>query len=260
MSTASTVPERFKCWIDAEDDEAGVASYRRAFAAIWLLYDVIDLVWGMTERSRIWFPHPRSPGLLALQSVLIASGVMLLAGRRVWEFGMIAAAARAIEALTFFPLNDFFFASVVYLLLAHAEGGPFARGKRPKWVRQALVVQLAFIYVATGVLKLNPDWLGGGHLFVRTQYLARSHGWPYPLFVEKALASLSVDAWLAKLGVAAELTLGTVLLAGRPYWLAAMLVIGIHTFGAATTNVWFFSASMVAGVLLLLRRRPEATL
>jgi hypothetical protein len=254
MSSATTVPDRFRRWIDAQEDDRGVAEFRRAFAAVWLLYDVIDLVWGMTERARIWFPHSRSGGLVVLQSTLVVSGVMLLLGKRIWGFGMIAAAARAIEALRFFGLNDFFYGSVVYLLLAHSDGGPFAKGKRPKWVHDALVVQLGFIYLATGILKLNPDWLDGGHLFVRTQYLARSHGWPYPAPIAQAFSSLSVDAWLARVGVAAELTLGVVMLARRPYWLAATLAIGVHTFGAVTTNVWFFSASMVAGVLLLLPR------
>ncbi len=103
----------------------------------------------MTERARNWFPHPRSPGLVALQIVLVASGVMLFAGRRVWEAGMVAGAARAAEAFVFFPLNDFFFVSVVCVLLAHSNGGPFERARRPRWVHDALLVQLAWIYVAT---------------------------------------------------------------------------------------------------------------
>jgi hypothetical protein len=162
--------------------------------------------------------------------------------------------ARTYEAFEFFSLNDFFFASVVYLLLAHSRGGPFERGRAPRWVRDALLAQLGWIYLATGLLKLNPDWLDGGQLFVRSQYLWTSHGWPYPAFVERALACIQVDAWLSKVGVAAELTLGVLLLARGPYWLAVALVVGVHTVGAAITNVWFFSASMVAGVVLLLPR------
>jgi hypothetical protein len=269
VSSASTVPERFATWLEAEDDGALVL-FRRVFAGLWLAYDAIDIVWGMTERSRMWFPHPRSPDLLALQAVLVASGAMLALGRRVWVFGMIAAAARVAEAFAFFPLNDFFFVSVVYLLLAHSEGGPFARrdagdpggaGSRTDvaraWPRDVLIIQLGWIYLATGLLKLNPDWLDGGHIFVRTQYLWTSHGWPYPAPMEKALSSLAVDAWLAKLGASFELGLGVVLMVRRPYWLAAGLVIGIHAVGALLTNVWFFSASMIAGVLILLPRAPR---
>lgn len=256
MNLASIALDRFKRWVDAPDDGAGVDVFRRVLAAIWLVYDIIDVTWGMTERSRVWFPHPRTPGLVVVQLVLIASCAVLLTGRAVWVSGMIATGARAFEAMFYFPLNDFFFASVMYLLLAHSKGGPFARGQRPKWVRDTLIAQLGFIYLATGLLKLNPDWLSGGHLFVRTQYLARSHGWPYPLVFENALSSLAVDKWLATIGAAAELTLGAILLLRGPYWIAAMLSVSIHAFGAVTTNVWFFSASMVAGVLLLVPRAP----
>jgi hypothetical protein len=260
MSTGTNALERFERWLDADDDSPALANFRRVFAAIWLAYDVIDLGWGMTERARVWFPHDRTPGLVALQALLVVSGAVLATGRYVWASGMVAALARGAEAFVFFPLNDFFFASVVYLLLAHSSGGPFegdgpgAARRRPKWVRDALIVQLGWIYVATGVLKLNPDWLDGGQLFVRTQYLATSHGWPYPATLERALRSLSFDATLSKVGAASEIVLGVAMFARRPYWVAVALAIGVHAFGAFITNVWFFPASMAAGVILLLPR------
>jgi hypothetical protein len=257
MRQASIALDRFQRWIDAQDTGASLATYRRVFATIWLVYDLIDLALGMTERSRIWFPHPRDPHLFELQAVLVGSGAMLVLGKGVWAFGVLAAAARTTEALRFFALNDFFFGSVVYLLLAHSDGGPFAKGLRPKWVRDALLLELGYVYLATGVLKLNPDWLSGGHLFVRTQYLAYGQAWPYPHAIEHLLSLRAVDAWLAALGAALELTLGAVIFARRPYWLAAALVVGIHAFGALITNVWFFSASMATGVLILFPRRSS---
>ena len=180
----------------------------------------------MTERARVWFPHDRDLGLLAVQIVLVLSGVSLALGRQVWASGMIAAVARAVEAFVFFSLNDFFFVSVVYLLLAHSDGGPFARGaarggRHPRWVRDALILQLGWIYVATGVLKLNPDWLDGGQIFVRTQYLATSHGWPYPEALSRAFSSLAFDAKLSMVGAASEIALGGLMFARGPYWLAA---------------------------------------
>ncbi|MGH7272830.1 MAG: HTTM domain-containing protein, partial [Polyangiaceae bacterium] len=208
----------------------------------------------MTERSINWFPHARSPGLCAAQAALIVSGLILLSGRWIWAAGIAATAARATEALVYFPLNDFFFCSVVTLLLAHSAGGPFASNRRPMWVRHALLAQFGATYIATAILKLNPDWLSGGHLFVRSQYLLLSRGWPYPAWLEASLASLSADAFASKMAIAAELTLGGVLLARRPYWLGVVLVLGLHAVGTFMTNVWFFSATMVAGVLLLLPR------
>lgn len=263
MSSTSPALDRARravaAWIDAEDAGAALPLFRRIFAGIWVVYDVVDLVWGMTERSRIWFPHEREPGLFALQAVLVLAGAVLASGRFVWIAGIVAALARGAEAFEYFALNDFFFVSVVYLFLAHSDGGPFQRARRPRWVRDALVFQLGWVYVATGALKLNPDWLDGGQLFVRSQYLWNGQNWPYPAFVERALASVPVDAKLSLLGAGSELLLGAVLLARRPYALAVALAIGVHAFGALVTNVWFFSASMIAGVAVLMPRAPAKT-
>src|ERR1700722_15401563 len=199
MSAASTALERFERWLDAQDDGLAVASFRRGFAAIWGVYDVIDLAWGMTAGSRVWVPRARSSGPLALQVVLVASGAMLGIGRYVWASGMVAAVARGAEAFLFFPLNDFFFASVLYLLLAHSDGGPFAHEssahgpsahledadarrhdrRGPRWVRDALIFQLGWIYLATGVLKMHPDWLERRQRFVRTPHAATTHAQAY---------------------------------------------------------------------------------
>jgi hypothetical protein len=182
---------------------------------------------------------------------------MMLAGRRIWISALIAAAARAAEGFVVFPLNDFFFVSIIDVYLAHSDGGPLRTGARPKWVRDALLVQLGWVYLATAILKLSPDWLGGGHLFVRVQYLARSHDWPYPPRLLALLGSLAVDAALAKVAVVLEFALSALLFARRPYWLGAALALCLHGFGALVTNVWFFSASMLAAVLILLPRRAR---
>jgi hypothetical protein len=254
MSGASLAVKRFERWIEAQDEDRSLATFRKVFAAIWLLYDTVDLGWGMTERERIWLPHAREPYLIGLQVVLLASGTMMLAGRRLWVSAMIAATARAAEALTVFPLNDFFFVSIVDIYLAHSDGGPLRTGARPKWVRDSLLVQLGWVYLATAILKMSPDWLDGGHLFVRVHYLSHSHGWPYPRRLLTLLGSLAVDAALAKVAVALEVALSAVLFARRPYWLGAALALALHGFGALVTNVWFFSASMLAAVLILVPR------
>lgn len=262
---AALALDPFRRWVDARNAGAPVVAFRRVFAAIWLSYDLIDVVWGMTERSRMWFPHARESGLVVLQLILVGCGAMLALGRGVWTFGMAAAAARAIEARVFFPLNDFYFVAVMYLLLAHSDGGPFSacrdeggRPLRPKWVHDVLLAELAWIYLATAALKLNPDWLGGSHLFVRTQYLTLGHGWPYPPPIARALASLAVDAALARIGVVLEIALACILAARGRYWVGVSIAVAIHAVGALLTNVWFFSASMIAAVALLLPRTPVA--
>jgi hypothetical protein len=228
------------------------------FAAIWVVYDTVDLAAGTTERAALWLPHPRNTDLMALQLLLVVSGTALALGAWVWIAGMTAAAARAYEALAYFPLNDFYFVSVVALLLAHSEGGPFGPRRPPRWVRDALLVELAWVYAWTAILKLSPDWLDGGHLFVRTQYLASGAAWPYPAAVLLAFAQLRVDAAMACLGVAAELTLAFVVLRRAPYWLAVGLALAIHGFGTLVTNVWFFSATMIAAIALAVPRSEGA--
>jgi Vitamin K-dependent gamma-carboxylase len=259
VKKTSTALERFARWLDAEDSDDAVGRYRRFFAALWAVYDALDLSCGFTERSRNWFPHERSLDLALLQGSLVVIGIMLFRGKRVWPFGMLACAARTVEALGFFRLNDFCFGSIVYALLAHSDGGPFASGRRPKWVREALRLQIAWVYLATAFLKLSPAWLGGGHLFVRTQYLARAMAWPYPAPLARALAHLAFDAVLAQMGAVLEFALGAVLIAGGPYWLGVGLGIAIHSFGALLANIWFFSATMVATVVLVLPRREAGS-
>lgn len=254
MSLPSSVRNRVFSWLDREDRDDSVARFRRIFTGLWLVYDLMDLLLGATEHARNWFPHSLSTGLLAIQLGLVMCGVQLLRDRRVYAFAMIASGLRLLEGLTFFNLNDFYFYSITMLLLAHGDGGPFEQSRRPLWVRHALLVELGWIYFATALLKMHPDWLGGGHLYVRTEYLERALGWPYPSPLRGAFQSLAVDAALARLAIGAELLLAFVLWARRPYWLGVLLAVGIHTFGALVTNVWFFSASMIAAVALLLPR------
>ncbi len=259
MSAASTarepIADRFAAWLAREDESDALPRFRRLFAAIWLLYDLTDLAIGATEHSRIWTPHARDPVLMAVQVGLIVAGIQLVRGQRVWAFGMLAAGLRLMEAVGYFSLNDYYMVAVVWVVLAHCEGGPFSSDRRPKWVRDVLIFQIAWIYFATAIMKLNPDWLGGGHIFVRTEYLARSLDWPYPHFVRQMFASLAIDSALAAFAVVAELTLAVVLLLRRPYWLGVLLVVGIHMFGTLVTNVWFFSATMIMAVVVLLRAK-----
>jgi hypothetical protein len=254
VSSLSSVRDRIEGWLGREDRDRSVARFRRVFAGIWVVYDSIDLLLGATEHARNWFPHPRETGLIAIQLALVVCGVQLLRERRTYAFAMIAAALRLLEGLAFFNLNDFYFYSITMLLLAHGDGGPFEQGKRPLWVRHALLVELGWIYFATALMKMNPDWMGGGHLYVRTEYLSRALGWPYPTPLRAAFQSLAVDAVLARLAIAAELALALVLWARRPYWLGVLLVVCIHAFGTIVTNVWFFSASTITAVVLLLPR------
>lgn len=242
-------------WLSAEDETDAVARFRRVFCAIVLVDDVVDVTLGATEYEGDWFPHVRNTELLLLQLGLIACGVALVLGRWVYVAGVASAVLRFWQA-RLFALNDFHFFAVMTFLLAHGNGAPFRAGpKRPRWVRDVLLVQLAFVYLATAWLKLGPAWLAGDGIFVRTTYLHEAFHWPYPGFVARLLASKAVDAWLARGAVVAEFALAITLLRRKPYGLAVALAIGIHAFGSLATNVWFFSAVMVGSVVTLMPRR-----
>jgi hypothetical protein len=207
--------------------------------------------------------------MLFLQLGLIATGVLLVLGQYVYFAGIACAGLRYWQT-RIFGLNDFHFFAVMTFLIAHGEGGPFRSGRRqdalgrpiapknPKWVRDVLLAQLAFVYAATAWLKLGPAWIAGNGIFVRTTYLKEAIHWPYPGFVASVLGSKAADAWLARAAVLSELALAVTIVRRKPYWLAVALAVGIHAFGAFATNVWFFSAVMVASVVLLVPRERAA--
>jgi hypothetical protein len=244
-------------YLAQQDEDGSVRRARRAFAGVWLVYDVVDSLTGAIEHARDFLPHPPSFALALAHVVLIACGVQLVRDKHPFAYGLLAAGARLLET-TQYGLNDFFYYAVLMLLMAHGDGGPFETRKRPLWVRHALLAELAWIYFATAALKLNADWLGGGQLFARAEYLVVAFDWPYPSFVRHALGSMRICSLLAWAGVGAELALAFVLAARRPYRLGVMLVAGIHGFAMAVTNVWFFSVSNVVLVALLLPRRSPA--
>jgi hypothetical protein len=244
-------------YLARQDEDGSVRRTRRAFAGVWLVYDLVDSLAGAVEHARDFLPHPPSFTLAVAHVALIVCGIQLVRDRRPFVYGLLAAGARLVET-TQYGLNDFFYYATLMLLMAHGDGGPFETGKRPLWVRHALLAELAWIYLSTALLKLNADWLGGGQLFARAEYLVIAFDWPYPSFVRAALGSMRVCSILAWAGVGAELLLALVLAARRPYWLGILLVAAIHGFAMAVTNVWFFSVSNVVVVALLLPRRSPA--
>jgi hypothetical protein len=241
-------------YLARQDEDGAVRIARRWFAGLWLVYDLIDSLAGGIEHAREWMPHPPSLTLAVVHAVLLACGVQLVRDRSPFVYGLISAGARLVETSQY-GLNDFYYYALLMLLMAHGDGGPFETGKKPLWVRHALLAQLAWIYFATAVLKLNADWLGGGQLLARTEYLVLGFDWPFPSFVRHALQSTRFCAVLSSMAVGAELLLAFVLAARRPYWLGVLLVTGIHGFAMVMTNVWFFSVSNIVAVTLLLPRR-----
>ena len=206
MSAATTALDRFERWLDAEDDGEAVATFRRVFAAIWVVYDVIDLALGDDRAlARLVPARPRSQarrppgGARCERRRPRARPVRLGLGhdrRRGARRPRPSSSSRSTTSSSRRSCTCSWRTRRGVRL--PGDVARRASGRRPRWVRDALIVQFGWIYVATGVLKLNPDWLDGGQLFVRTQYLAISHGWPYPEALSRAFTSLAFDAKLSE--------------------------------------------------------------
>jgi hypothetical protein len=232
-------------------------SFRLAFAGIWLVYDVFDLTGSGTAQINDWSSAAAPAGLVELQTGLIACelALLLLGGRWILPVGALAAVLRALEWDTYLRLNDFAYFIVTMAIVANTRGeGLLPRRSSspnaplvPAWPRDVLLWQAGWMYLATGVLKLNPSWLSGGHLWVRFQYLA-ALGWPYPGLVRRCTESLGCDRVLSLFGVLGELTLAGLLLFRPQRRLALPVAIAVHGFAMVMTNVWFFGPSLIAEV------------
>ncbi len=257
---ASAAADRFRTWVERDGPARPVAWFRMAFALVWLAYDVLDLWLSGTAHIHNWLRVEAPTGLVGLQVGLIVCELSMVLGEPV-GYGaaapLLAAGLRAAEWTLYLHLNDFAYFTVTALILAQARdtGGllhlPARTTRVPRWPRDLLVYQAAWTYLATGLMKLNATWLSGRHLFVRLEYVRGVLGWRFPDAMSRCADSLACDAGLAWAGVTAELSLGALLLLRpRRAWVAP-LVVGIHTFGALATNVWFFGPSLVAQVTLL---------
>lgn len=250
----------FATWVAAREPAAPLQAFRVAFAAIWLTYDLCDLLLAGTARCRNWgafvlgVPH----GLQALQLGLIACELLLLRNLRAREALVLACALRLAEAQLFLHANDFWYFTVVAAILAQAPWEAMGRGAAaPTWVRSLVLMETGFIYLATAVLKLGPSWLSGAELHARMGLLVE-RGWPFPAPVRACALQLSCDAALAWIGLGGEFVLAGLLLSRRGRPLALLAALGVHGMGALATNVWFFGASMLATTYLLMPGRPAA--
>jgi hypothetical protein len=252
----SSVLASFARWTERETSPRRIVRFRIAFALVWLAYDVADIAFGGTALGMLGpmaVDGVRPRGFVALQVALVASEVGLLAGVRTPWFAAAACVLRSVIALRFTAENDFLYFIVTAFLLsaADADGPPLGKPKARvrRWPEDALLYELAWIYVSTAVLKLSTAWLSGDTLYVRTRYLA-SIGWPLPAFAPR------INVVLAAVAVAAELVLAALIVTRRRR--AALAVsVAVHGFAALATDVWFFGASMVCQIWALLPSRSD---
>ncbi|MGZ3736955.1 MAG: hypothetical protein ACXVC0_18440, partial [Bdellovibrionota bacterium] len=192
----SNAAYRLSSWFSRTESGGALWRFRFAFALLWLIYDLADLFFRGTA-SILFTADIR--GLFALQLLLVGAQLLVITNMRARLACFLCFALRLAEAEYYFGLNDFYYYCVMMLLLSLVSlEGPEKPAK--KWPRSALLAQMAWIYFATALLKLNPEWLSGGHLFVRQAYLAGVQGWPYPALYNACCINLGGASVLAKLG------------------------------------------------------------
>lgn len=256
----------FRHWIERSLPATHLHRFRVAFALTWLCYDINDWYlrgtwWTMRPVAALVGGVPPTGSILGLhlslpsvQLLLSFSEAGLLLGWLPCGFALLACLARSYQILAFGPLNDFVYHALTSALLAIAlfDAAPLLRPRLvQKWTLDVMRMQLAFTYLATAFLKLNPSWLSGDHLFVRMEYQAHA---PLP-FMSGTLTACVERGWcaagLAWSGVAAEFLLGSLIAIGKTPKLALACAIVLHGFAALTVSVWFFGASMVFHVAFL---------
>ena len=241
----SPARDRYLAWLEARADAAPLRRFRVGFALVWLTYDALDLALGGTARSGHLFAPATAPvpALASLQAALITTELLLLRGSFARLLLLLAAVLRGAEAYYFLRLNDFYYFSVTALLLAMCD---CERGDRSAHVWSVAVLrwQTGWIYIATALLKLSPEFLRGDHLYVREHYNLVALHWPYPALYQRCMDSMTCNATLSWVGVVSELTVGVLLIATRARGIALTLCAGVHLFGALAANVWFFGLSI----------------
>lgn len=247
MSSPAT--DRFRRWLDATVDASPLRRFRFGFALVWFAYDALDLAYRGTARCSAPFAAQFLPlsGLVNLQSGLLAAELLLLTGYFARPLLLLAALLRGAEAFQYLRLNDFYYFSLTALLLSMSDCGRDDKVAH-RWIHDVLRWQTGWVYLATALMKCNPEFLHGGHLYVREHYNMHALHWPYPAIYQRCMDSMACNSALSWGGVLAELSLGALLLTGKQRWAAVALACGIHTFGALATNVWFFGPSIVLQV------------
>lgn len=263
----NSIAQKFKVWTQSTCSRKCLRHFQIAFASVWLTYDLFDLFLGGTE-SVLWLaPTPElRQTLKLLQCILIVSQLNIIFGIQTKIFTIALFLARGFQGFLF-PINDFFYGAVIALILIPAQWDEVSPdGQVPAWPRDVLILQTAWIYFATALLKLGPSFISGGDLYVRQNYLSKFLNWPFPVFYQRWISTLPGNAVLSWTAISLELVLSVFLFLWwkkkdlrdtlRP--LSVALVIAIHGFAALTTNVFFFGFSMVAQVFLLTREERYA--
>ena len=221
---------------------AGAAVGLRILARGWATTLYGDPAHHLTYPGFDWVrPLPGAWSALHV-GVLVVAGIGVASGRRTKAWlGLFLVAwvwLELIDAALY--LHHHWFVTVLGVLLLLLPGGWTWRGTAPRWVVWAVRAQLAVVYVAAGLAKLDPDWLAGRPLDI---WLAARTDRPLvgPWLDEPGVAV--VAAWA---GLAFDLTIVGWLVwrRSRPFAYAAVVVFHLAT--AVLFQIGVFPWVMIA--------------
>lgn len=248
--------ERFRSWTTSTIDASRFLLLRKIFTAIWILYDVSDLLLhGATTVGWRLHGSPLIQYYTILQIVLVIFETAIFFSFHPRLFAFACLLCRGCIA-SYWPLNDFLFYCIIMLIFSLCKT---EHQRVSKWPIDVLNAQIAWVYFSTAVLKINPAWMTGGGLYVRIQEAKMFLGRAYPQFIESIFSDLTYLSILARIAIIGELAVSLLLLyclttpnANRyARYLLCFLVCCIHIFAAITVNVLFFGAVMISMVVIL---------
>ncbi len=214
-----------------------------------------------------WFPQLAEPAYVAALWVAAAAAVAAALGLRTRLAIPTAAAFVAYHLLvseTHYHHNRAFLLVVLVALALMPVGERLSLdaalgrvqaeqpGWGPQWPLLLLRLQVAIVYLASGVSKLlDPDWLSGVVLQLRVDAdSARAITAGIPSYIVDAAASAGFQWWFAKMVIATEIVIGIGLLVRRMRWGAVWVAIAFHLAIELTADVELFSWLAMATLLI----------
>lgn len=257
-------------WLAAPVSVAPLATFRILFGAVmavsvvrfasngWIDQLYVQPAYHFTFYGFGWVRPLGEAGMYAAFAVMGLAAVGVMLG---WRYRLSAAVffgvftyVELIDKANY--LNHYYFVSVVagmmVLLPAHRALSLDVRRKPalavatvPRWMVDALKLQLGLVYVFAGLAKLHPDWLLDA-MPLRLWLPAHAH-LPLvgPLLAEPATAYLF--SWG---GALYDLTVPFFLLWGRTRALAYVAVVGFHLTTAALFPIGMFPYIMILATLV----------
>lgn len=278
-SPRSPIGRRLAAWdaaMAAEVDHRAVIPLRMA-AGILTLAQLAPMLAnslrGITYRDSFhvpppeWFPQLPEPAYVAALWVAAVAAVATAIGIMTRPAIATAAAFVAYHLLvseTHYHHNRAFLLVVLLGLalmpvgerwsLDAALGRVRARypGRGPQWPLLLLRLQVAIVYLASGVSKLlDPDWLSGVVLQLRIEAdAATAVAAGIPPAIVDVVAAGGFQWWFAKVVIATEIFIGMGLLLRRTRWAAVWVAMAFHLGIALTAEVELFSWLALATLLI----------